>query len=611
MEANPREASRAEASRAEASRAEAMRGVPLVQLAAIHAATAEGFPLEEVLTLEGLPSLGWFEAEASWKRRLVERPEIFADYEDELARHQARLGRRVEPIDEEVEEWVTFLRIYGDHPAPFDLLDALGMGLPDLSRLSRLWTERFEDDPRLAKRAAKAADKLEARAKKGAPIELAPIVVRTRKLVASEAAGAFAKAEAAAEEQRRAEATVPTLGLDRYAALRAELAAADKAAAAIRVGIASAAVRHRVAARARVLERFGLTQEEADTLGSAWDVRLASDEDLQADFEALTAHYAAGIARRGAGAPPPPPPSIEVTPPPPPLPTAMPQRPVTAPMRMIDVVTALPFQGSVAGVEPIALHLPPISTRNPLEVTGDLLPALLDQEIIPFDDPLSATGELSLELLGTSALPFAVATIDATGEVTTTFLGLQALPFEDLDDEVPTRRPSALDDEAPHVALGRTAPLKRAELGLDALPFDEAPSLDEAETESQSSAQAPTRAQPASTLDATTFLGPLDLDLPDDDETLTKEEATRAREGEAWQVVDLTLDQYASLQAELSIAPERAQTIRARYHLADADAHQRVIVEWEAELARDPDKRALYVSRYTQFRAWLSRRRVP
>ena len=61
-----------------------LRGVPLEQVAAVHAAVAEGFDLDEILSVESLPKRAWFEAELSWKRRLVEDGDIFADYERAL-----------------------------------------------------------------------------------------------------------------------------------------------------------------------------------------------------------------------------------------------------------------------------------------------------------------------------------------------------------------------------------------------------------------------------------------------------------------------------------------------------------------------------------------------
>ena len=60
-----------------------LRGVPLEQVAAVHAAVAEGFDLDEVLAVEGLPKRAWFEAELSWKRRLVE---------DDAAVHEAHVA---------------------------------------------------------------------------------------------------------------------------------------------------------------------------------------------------------------------------------------------------------------------------------------------------------------------------------------------------------------------------------------------------------------------------------------------------------------------------------------------------------------------------------------
>ena len=202
-----------------------LRGVPLEQVAAVHAAVAEGFDLDEVLAVEGLPKRAWFEAELSWKRRLVEDDAVFAAYERELNDHQEKLSRRVSPIDQDVEAWVTFLRLYGDHDEPFVWLGELGLALPDLSRLSRHWTSRFEAEPRLAKKATKLAKKLEDRAADGKAVVLERVTVGARALLASAAAGSFVEATGVDDggAEVAPEVTAPVMGLDRYAALTAKL----------------------------------------------------------------------------------------------------------------------------------------------------------------------------------------------------------------------------------------------------------------------------------------------------------------------------------------------------------------------------------------------------
>jgi hypothetical protein len=635
-----------------------IRGVPLVQVAAVHAAVAEGFVLDAVLDVEGLPKTGWFEAEASWKRRLVEEPEVFSVYSEELRIQQNRLGRRVTPIDDDVAEWVAFLRLYGDHPVPFDYLVGLGLELPDLARLSRSWSERFEADKRLAKKAAKIAAKLATRADEGQLIDLAPIAVHARSLIASSVAGTFvvpAMPSTAQADNDDEQPGAPALGLDRYAALCAELAAADAIAAKARTASKNAAGRNRAAARAIILDRFDLDEEAAEAIGCAWDSRLDSDAELRADFRALCRHYAGGIARRG-GDPPPKRrerramgsmtamsrpyaavaakgPASRKAPWSPDRAPMTQARPSTAAMPAMTPSAAIPFKGQITSVSPITLDLPPLSSRSPLDTTGDLIPALLDEEIMPFDLGIDSTGELSLELLGLDTLPFdgepsaallaasaAIAStphddVGQTATMTSEDLEIDdPLPFEDDDEDAPTLDAGAdstavltvdqleLDDDAlpfsddapsvpassktlvdePHAEVGATAVLTVDQLGMaddDALPFSDD---DDAVT------------QDASTLDGTAFMGPLDLGLDDDDEPTS--------------MPTLTLEQFASFQAELAVAPLRAQAIRARYHIADEAMQRRVEQSWQSRFVADPRERRRYADKLAHFRAWLASR---
>lgn len=140
--------------------AESFAGVSLVQLAAIAAARAQGFSLEEILNAEGLAQNVYRAADVAYKRRLAdsgERERLAADYQKELVRAEDRLTRKVSPIDEDVDAWVRFLGAYGEQSAPTAWLEALGLTLPDLSRLSRAWKQRLDADEALRRRAEKAA----------------------------------------------------------------------------------------------------------------------------------------------------------------------------------------------------------------------------------------------------------------------------------------------------------------------------------------------------------------------------------------------------------------------------------------------------------------------
>lgn len=156
-------------------------GVSLLQLAAVAAARAEGFSLEEILVAEGLEATTYRAADIAYKSGLVDatkREELAADYQKELTAAEDRLARKVSPIDEDVDAWVRFLGTYGAQSAPADWLVTLGLNLPDLSRLSRSWKRRLESDDHLRKRAEKSA-----RDKK--PYDISSLRVSPVKLVPS------------------------------------------------------------------------------------------------------------------------------------------------------------------------------------------------------------------------------------------------------------------------------------------------------------------------------------------------------------------------------------------------------------------------------------------
>jgi hypothetical protein len=156
-------------------------GVPLGQLVAIAAARAEGFPLDEILDVEGIDAASYHAADMAFKCRLIDsaaREVLCAHYQNELAQAEDRLTRKVSPIDEDIDAWVRFLSAYGSQSAPADWLLAIGLVLPDLSRLSRTWKRRFDDDDALCQRAEKSA-----RDKK--PYDVSSLRVSPAKLVPS------------------------------------------------------------------------------------------------------------------------------------------------------------------------------------------------------------------------------------------------------------------------------------------------------------------------------------------------------------------------------------------------------------------------------------------
>lgn len=575
-----------------ASDVERLLGVPLGQLAAVHAALAEGFALDEVLAIEELPTAGWPPAELAWKKRLVDEQASFEEYRALLMAEEERLARPVVPLDSDVEAWVQFLAAYGRHAQPFELLDELGMRLNDMARLGRHWARQMSAHPKLAKRAAKLAKAL-----RDEEVVLPAIAVGDCALGPSAHAGSYESA--LLEEAREAEvaALVPVVatvfGLAEYAALSAELGKAGGAS------------------RDEVLARFSLDPEQADSIEAAWQARLASDRALMSDYRALLSHHlqrskfarADGALRVGSR-------------------VAVPTRaqsvlddtlPHTSAAVAVDV---LPFRGSVTSLPPAA---PGVTIVDSLELTSDMLPALLEEPELPFasaavvarsfaarmaDDrtpsrPVDMTTVAMRAIAPAEPLPFmgSVASMplaaaswtsprssNATQALDLSLLGTSAIPFDDAEGEAPSAKvpdPTPPSKEPPSV-WGAKKKRRAANKGVPAPQPDPLEStlhfvaiaLDEAEDASDGSQDA---------------IAPSQARLP-----------------------LLTVAQFASLHAELSVSPNRAGEIRRRYQLADEAMQRRLDAEWMARLDRQPDERARYQKKLAEFTRWLrSKRKKP
>ncbi|MGK3988027.1 hypothetical protein WME99_33600 [Sorangium sp. So ce136] len=245
---------------------EASEGVSLAQYAAVRAAMAEGFPLADVLAVEGLRPRAFARADLHWKQRLAAEPELLAEFEEELARAEDWLDRPIEPLADDAAAWASFLAAFGAHPAPFELLQEKRVGMNDIARLRRRWARRAEEDAELGELLAE----LRARPGEPGPLRVGPQVLRR-----SRAAGARGPADApTAEDTAAVMPSEPGLGLAEYAALCAELEALP----------------HQ---RERVLRRHGLADDEAcAALDRRWRAALERDAALARDFERLEAHHA-------------------------------------------------------------------------------------------------------------------------------------------------------------------------------------------------------------------------------------------------------------------------------------------------------------------------------
>jgi len=157
--------------------------VSLARYAAVKAAVAEGFSIEDVLAIEGLRPRAFARADVRWKQRLAAEPELLAAYQAELSHAEDWLDRRVEPLAEDAAAWASFLAAFEGHAEPFEVLQAKGLGMNDVSRLRRRWAGRAEKDATLGERLAE----LRAKPEKLGPLRLGPLVLRPSRMAQAKA----------------------------------------------------------------------------------------------------------------------------------------------------------------------------------------------------------------------------------------------------------------------------------------------------------------------------------------------------------------------------------------------------------------------------------------
>lgn len=130
----------------------ALGGLSLEQFAGVTAATAEGVPLDRVLTQERLAEEVWRRAAPLWREAIADSPELQVELVRLRRIAEDCLRRDVSPLDSDPAAWVGLLGALGKSTRPASVLAALGVTASDVSRLGRHWKQRAKEDPELAKR---------------------------------------------------------------------------------------------------------------------------------------------------------------------------------------------------------------------------------------------------------------------------------------------------------------------------------------------------------------------------------------------------------------------------------------------------------------------------
>lgn len=134
--------------------ARSIQGLRLDQYAGICAALSLGFSVEEALANDSIPKKLWQRVAPAWAVTLAKAGQKSALYECYLrktAEANAWVGRRIKPLDENIEAWVGFLNVWTHHKSPGVLLADLSIQSADLTRIQSLWSERITSSVELQK----------------------------------------------------------------------------------------------------------------------------------------------------------------------------------------------------------------------------------------------------------------------------------------------------------------------------------------------------------------------------------------------------------------------------------------------------------------------------
>lgn len=137
-------------------------GLRLEQYAGVCAALGLGFPLSAALANDRIEHGKWLRAAPAWAARLAgsdSQSALRRAYSAKLTEAESWLGRRVKPLDEDLESWLSFLGAWSAHPTPLSMLSSLGLLASDVARLQQGWAQRMARHPALCRRALEIAVK--------------------------------------------------------------------------------------------------------------------------------------------------------------------------------------------------------------------------------------------------------------------------------------------------------------------------------------------------------------------------------------------------------------------------------------------------------------------
>ncbi|MDI3291758.1 hypothetical protein [Polyangium sp. 15x6] len=251
-------------------------------------------------------------------------------------------------------------------------------------------------------------------------------------------------------------------------------------------------------------------------------------------------------------------------------PVVLPDEPVVAP----PADSVEPSPALVPPPQPPALMFP-----KPASALGTTMPAVM----LPPGKPLPFGEQPSRAFLGALPVPRVAPTAEQIGDT-------QPLPIvEAAERGALEARPL----DAP-VDLALTGPIKLPATPKMPLPFSDRPAPEFVEAMQTPRAPAPKTAITDATL-------PLQMDLM----AQARAAMPFLKPSASVEAPRLTLDAYASLCAELAVAPENRAEIFRRYGIRDDAAWRAVDEEWRGRFTKGPEIQREWQGKYDRFREWL------
>lgn len=187
--------------------ANVQEGVSLEQYAAVHAAVSEGFELDRVLDHEGLSYEHWAAADEAWAEQMMDDAatdelELSQRYDLFFVARQNLFRRSIKPLDDDLQAWLDFVRVWSAMEDPLAACADLGLGNSDVLRLSRHWAIRIAEEEDIKQQALAIM--------KQSPGEIPSIEVAPAYLVAP-VGGAVARQDEAPDSEPGAEPLPPLM----------------------------------------------------------------------------------------------------------------------------------------------------------------------------------------------------------------------------------------------------------------------------------------------------------------------------------------------------------------------------------------------------------------